>query len=195
MDIVPSSEQALTRLIFGNQRYVAGNPAHPNQSPDHRLALSNGQKPFAAILGCADSRVPPSIIFDQGLGDLFIIRVAGNIVDNSVLASLEFAVVQLQVPLIMVLGHAECGAVQATIEGGELPGHLPYIVQAIKPVIEQVKDQPGNLLEHAVRANAQTVADQLCYQETVLANYVAAGQLKIVPAYYDLACGHVELLT
>lgn len=194
MNDLPTGQQALERLIAGNHRFVTGNLMHPNQSPERRLALGQGQTPFAAILGCADSRVPPSIIFDQGLGDLFAIRVAGNILDSSVVGSLEFAAAKLEVPLIVVLGHASCGAVEAAANGGDLPGQLPRIAQAIQPAVERARNQPGNLLQNAIRANAQLVAQQLRTSEPVLAGRVAAGQLKIVPAYYNLTSGSVEIL-
>ena len=189
-----TAEQALTRLMNGNQRFVTGNLTHPNQNPDQRSVLVESQNPFAAILSCADSRVPSNIIFDQGLGDLFVVRVAGNIVDNTVLGSLEFAVLKLQVPLIMVLGHANCGAVQATLKGDKLPGHLPNIARAIQPAVESISNQPGDPLENAIRANAKMVADQLCNSKPILFSQVASGQVEIVPAYYDLASGKVEIL-
>ena len=189
-----TGEQALARLIEGNQRFATGNLIYPNQSLDQRLALVESQNPFAAILTCADSRVPPNIVFDQGLGDLFVIRVAGNIVDNTVLGSLEFAVIKLQVPLIMVLGHSNCGAVQATLKGDKLPGHLPGIAQAIQPAVESTRNQPGDPLENAIRANAKMVADQLCNSKPILFSQVAGGQVKIVAAYYDLESGQVEVL-
>jgi carbonic anhydrase len=194
MNSIQTSEQALTRLMNGNQRFVTGNLTHPNQSPDQRSVLVESQNPFAAILSCADSRVPSNIIFDQGLGDLFVVRVAGNIVDNTVLGSLEFAVIKLQVPLIMVLGHANCGAVQATLKGDKLPGHLPNIARAIQPAVESISNQPGDPLENAIRANAKMVADQLCNSKPILFSQVASGQVEIVPAYYDLASGKVEIL-
>ena len=194
MNALLTGEQALTRLMAGNQRYVTGNLVHPNQSPDCRLALHNNQQPFAAVLSCADSRVPPSIVFDQGLGDLFVIRVAGNIVDKSVVGSLEFAVVKLQVPLIVVLGHQRCGAVEAAVNGDDLPGLLDHIVQAIQPAVERVRNQPGDLLDNAVRANIRLVTDQLRSSKPILTPRIASGQLKIVSAYYDLVKGQVELL-
>jgi carbonic anhydrase len=194
MNALPTSEQALSRLIDGNQRYLTGNLMHPNQGPDRRLVLSKGQKPYAAILGCADSRVPPSIIFDEGLGDLFVIRVAGNIVDNSVVGSLEFAVVKLQVPLIVVLGHQRCGAVEAAVSGADLPGLISHIARAIQPATERVRNLPGDPLDNAIRANVQLVTDQLCNSKPILADRTASGQLKIVPAYYDLVNGQVEIL-
>ena len=189
-----ASDQALARLIEGNQRFVTGHLAHPNENPDHRLALVKGQNPSVALLTCADSRIPPNIVFDQGLGDLFVIRVAGNIVDNVVLGSLEYAAVELQVPLIMVLGHTNCGAVQAAVKGGNLPGHLPDITCAIHPAVESVKNEPGDLLDNAIRANAKLVAEQLRNDDPTLSSRVESGQLKIVAAYYHLATGRIEVL-
>ncbi|MEM7348774.1 MAG: carbonic anhydrase [Chloroflexota bacterium] len=192
---IVSSTTALERLVAGNQRYCTGNMAHPNQNVDRRLAVSNGQQPFAAILGCADSRVPPCVIFDQGLGDLFVIRVAGNILDNSVIGSLEFAVVKLKVSLIMVLGHADCGAVGATVEGKSLPGHLPHVAEAIQPATSYVKHQAGDLIDNTIRANANMVATQLRNSEPILAPQFQADQLDIISAYYDLPSGQVEILS
>lgn len=189
-----TSSQALAQLLTGNQRYTSGNASHPNQTTDHRLALTEGQKPFAAILGCADSRVPPNIIFDQGLGDLFVIRVAGNIIDNTVLGSLEFAVAQLNVPLIVVLGHEGCGAVSATARGSELSGNLHHIAEKIQPAVERAKLQPGNFIDNAIKANVQIVAEQLQNSEPLLARQVALGEVQVIPALYDLHSGKVEVL-
>ena len=147
------------------------------------------------ILGCADSRVPPEVIFDQGLGDLFVVRVAGNVVDDIVLGSIEYAAAHLHTPLIVVLGHFRCGAVGATVAGGELEGHLPSLAAAIQPAVDRVKGLPGDLVDHAVRANARMVADQLESSAPVLAELVEAGRLKIVATCYDLDTGAVELLT
>jgi len=149
----------------------------------------------AVILGCADSRVPPEVIFDQGLGDLFVVRVAGNVVDDIVLGSIEYAAAHLHTPLIVVLGHFRCGAVGATVAGGELEGHLPGLAAAIQPAVDRVKGLPGDLVDHAVRANARMVADQLESSAPVLAELVEAGRLKIVATCYDLDTGAVELLT
>ena len=191
---LPSSEEALARLMEGNRRYVAAQMEHPRRSREHRYELRNGQFPFAVVLGCADSRVSPTVIFDQGLGDLFIIRVAGNVTDTAVLASIEYAAVALKVQLIMVLGHSGCGAVQAAIADDELPGHLTDLVKAIHPAIESVKDADGDLLDNAVKANAQQVADQIRQNRPVLADLAATGQITVLPALYHLENGHVELL-
>jgi carbonic anhydrase len=191
---MPTADQALERLMAGNKRYVAAQQAHPHEAPERRAELSDGQYPFAVILGCADSRVPPEVIFDQGLGDLFVIRVAGNVLDDCVLGSIEYAVAHLHTPLIVVLGHSKCGAVGATVEGGELEGHLPSLAAAIQPAVDQAKNLVGDLVDNAVRANAKMVVEQLEASEPVLSALVDAGKLKVIAARYDLDTGEVELL-
>jgi carbonic anhydrase len=130
-----SSDSALQKLMTGNKRYYEGNLTHPNQTKVRILEVAKGQHPFAIILGCSDSRVPPEVIFDQGIGDLFIIRVAGNIIDNNALGSIEYAVEHLGVKLVVVLGHEKCGAVDATVKGGEAPGHIKYLIEDRKSVV------------------------------------------------------------
>ncbi|MEM7032627.1 MAG: carbonic anhydrase [Chloroflexota bacterium] len=189
-----AGDQVLNRLMAGNQRYASEESVAPNHSTAYRGGLSSHQNPIAAILACADCQVPPSLIFDQALGDLYVIQVAGNIVDNSILSSLEFAVTQLQVPLIMVLGHAGCHAVSTTLDNEHLPGHLPHVATAIQPAIEYVKYQPGGLVDNTIRTNIHLVNNQLCKSEPVLAPRIATGHLSIVPAYYDSRRGQVEIL-
>ncbi len=186
--------EALTQLMAGNERYVAAQTDHPHQDAARRAELSGGQNPFAIILGCSDSRVPPEVIFDQGLGDLFIIRVAGNVVDNVVLGSIEYAAEHLRTPLIMVLGHSKCGAVSATVAGGKLEGHLPSLAQPIQPAVDRAKAQEGDLINNSIRENALMVADQLRSSEPVLAKLVKSGKLKVIAARYDLDEGKVDLL-
>jgi carbonic anhydrase len=192
------ADEALERLVAGNRRFVAGNRAYPDQTPAHLRELVAGQHPFAAILRCADSRVPPEIIFDQGLGDLLTVRVAGNIVDNASLGSLEYAVQHLGVPLVVVLGHCGCGAVQATMAGGQSQGQIATLVAAIQPAVEQSKTGPGETLDlalaHAVRINVAMVVRQLRTAALILAPLVEEGKIKILGAHYDLASGVVELL-
>lgn len=188
---MPTADQALQRLLAGNQRYVAARQEHPDQAPARRAELSGGQQPFAIILGCADSRVPPEVIFDQGLGALFVVRVAGNVVDNVVLGSIEYAAAHLHTPLIVVLGHSKCGAIEATIAGGELEGHLPDLAAAIQPAVDQAKSLPGDPLDNAVVANATMVAERLRSAEPVLSELVCAGKLKVIAAKYDLDTGVV----
>jgi carbonic anhydrase len=193
-----NADVALQELLDGNQRYVAGKLTHPHQTPQHRQELLKHQAPFASILGCADSRVPPELIFDQGLGDLFVVRVAGNIVDvEAVLGSLEYAVVHLKTPLLMVLGHKACGAVKATLDAmaknEEGTGHLRYIVNAIRPTVAEGRLQAGDLLDNAIRANVQRTVERL-KNEVVFSAMVCEQKLKIIGAYYDLQSGQVELL-
>ncbi len=191
---MPSSEEALARLVAGNERYVNSQMDNPNQTTERRAELLGGQNPFAIVLGCADSRVPPEVIFDQGLGDLFVIRVAGNIIDDVVLGSIEYAAEHLHTPLMVVLGHSYCGAVGATVAGGDLEGHLPSLATAIQPAVDSVKGQEGDLVDNAVRANAKMVAEQLRSSTPVLSTLVEAGSLKVVAARYDLDSGKVDIL-
>ena len=194
MTRVATAEEALQRLSAGNQRFVADKRDYPNQTPGDRQKLATGQHPFAAILGCADSRVPPEIIFDQGLGQLFTVRVAGHFADGAVLGSLEYAVEHLGVPLIVVLGHSRCGAVQAAIAGGANAGNIATLVTAIQPAIALARAEPGELLDNAVRANVVLAVRQLRAAARILAAEEAAGNLKVCGALYDLATGQVDWL-
>jgi carbonic anhydrase len=139
--------------------------------------------------------VPPEIIFDQGLGDLFVIRVAGNVVDDIALASIEYAAEHLHSPLLMVLVHSNCGAVQAAIEGGEAEGHLSSITRVIRKVLDEVKDKPGDLLDNAIRAHAILTSEKLKTSKPILVELVNDGKLKVVSAYYHLSSGKVEVLS
>jgi carbonic anhydrase len=187
-------DQALERLLQGNQRYVAGKTTHPDQTAERRLGLANGQAPFAIILTCADSRVAPELFFDQGLGDLFVIRNAGNILDDHVIGSMEYAVEHLHAGLIVVVGHGQCGAVSAAVAGGEVPGHIRSVTEAIAPALEDARNLPGDKVDNAVRANAQRVAGILTHVEPFLKTATKEGHLKIVAARYDLSTGQVEIL-
>jgi len=188
-----SGDAALQKLIDGNKRYAAAQLTHPDQSKERITEVTKGQHPFAIILGCSDSRVPPEIIFDQGIGDLFIIRVAGNITDNAALGSIEYAVEHLGVKLIVVLGHEKCGAVDATVKGGEAPGHIKYLVDAIKPAVEKAKNQNGDLLDNAIKNNVEIVVNQLKSSTPILKEAVEKG-LEIIGARYDLDEGTVMIL-
>jgi carbonic anhydrase len=188
---------ALKQLIAGNQRYVAGNPGHPHQTPDRRQEQVDGQAPIAAVLGCADSRVSPEILFDQGIGDIFAVRVAGNVVDDVVLNSLEFAVETLDVPLVVVLGHQSCGAIQATVAalaaGEDISRHPNSLVQAIAPVARSAAARGGDPIEATTRDNIFLSVDRLRTADD-LASHVETGGLQIVGAYYHLDTGEVEFL-
>jgi carbonic anhydrase len=189
-----SSDQALQQLMEGNQRYAASQLLHPHQSAERRTEVAQGQQPFAAVVGCSDSRVPPEIIFDRGLGDLFVTRLAGNLVDDLALGSLEYAVEHLGVCLIMVLGHKRCGAVAAAVEGGEAPGHIGHLLRAIEPAVMQVKNQPGDLLDRAIKINIARIVGRLRSSRPILGKMIDEGQLKIVGAYYNLDNGKVFIL-
>lgn len=191
---IMSSDQALQQLMEGNQRYTASQLIHPHQIPARRIEVAGGQHPFAAVVGCSDSRVPPEIIFDQGLGDLFVTRLAGNLVDDLALGSLEYAVEHLGVPLIMVLGHRRCGAVAAAVEGGEAHGHIGHLIRAIEPAVSEVKNQPGDLLDKAIKVNIARIVGRLRSSKPILGKMIDENHLKIVGAYYDLDCGKVFIL-
>jgi carbonic anhydrase len=186
--------QALAELQAGNRRYVTFKRIYPHQSRSRLLSVAKSQHPIAVILGCADSRVSPELAFDQGLGDLFTIRVAGNIADDAVIGSIEYAVDHLGVSLVVVLGHERCGAVAAAVQGGEAPGHIGALTGPIAPAVKIARGQKGDLLDNAVKANARQVAHQLRITGPLLANRVKSGRLKIVGARYDLDTGAITIL-
>ncbi|WP_121063312.1 carbonic anhydrase [Chachezhania antarctica] len=193
-----SPEEALQRLMDGNARYVANEAINTDHSVG-RNARAEGQQPFAAIVSCADSRVAPELIFDQGPGDLFVVRVAGNFINEDGLASLEFGAAVLGVQVIVVLGHTSCGAVSATIQSiqdKELPpGHLPSLVNALRPAVYDVMATGAdNLLEAATAKNAVLNAEMASKAEPILAGMHEEGKLSSVAAVYDIATGKVEFL-
>jgi carbonic anhydrase len=196
-----TADDALANLIAGNERFVAGQPESPRRRPEDFRLLAAGQFPEAAIIACSDSRVPPELMFDQGVGDLFVIRVAGNVIGGSgpvVKGSIEYAVAVLKVPLVMVLGHTDCGAVKSAIEhidqNDSLPGAINGLVNLIKPAVEQVRGKPGDKLTNAIAANVNLGVERLKGLGPILAGPVAAGKVKVVGANYDLATGRVNLL-
>lgn len=193
-----SPDDALKRLMDGNGRYVANNPSQKDFSAG-RAARAQAQYPFAAILSCADSRVAPELAFDEGPGELFVVRLAGNFVNDDGLASLEYGAKFLGTPVIMVLGHSNCGAVDATIkvlkDNAKLPGHLPELVNSIKPAVEKAKaSNPSNLLDAAITANVALNVNRLKTAKPILSKMVADGKVKVVGAVYDLASGKVNLV-
>jgi carbonic anhydrase len=193
-----SPAAALARLVEGNARYVANEPLERDFSAG-RASRVLGQAPFAAILGCADSRVSPELAFDQSPGDLFVVRVAGNFVTTEGLGSLEFGVAVLGVKLILVLGHSHCGAVNATVkalhEGNDLPGHIAELVHAMRPGIAPALNNPGeDLAQSAVIANVRHNVERLRQAGPILADLVAKGELQVEGGVYDLATGKVNLL-
>ncbi|MFZ5570820.1 MAG: carbonic anhydrase [Thermodesulfobacteriota bacterium] len=189
-----NTEMAQKMLLEGNKRYSEGKPIHPNQNAGRRMELAQSQKPFAVILSCSDSRVPPEILFDQGIGDLFVIRIAGNILTAEALGSIEYAVEHLGVSYIMVLGHERCGAVSAAVKGGEAPGHIGSLVKAIQPAVSQANNKPGDVIENAVEANVGIVVQQLKTSVPILKEFVEKSKITVVGARYDLDDGIVAIL-
>ncbi|MBP7527266.1 MAG: carbonic anhydrase [Syntrophorhabdaceae bacterium] len=187
-------DQALQTLLAGNRRFATMKQTHPNQDRNRRDEVRAGQKPFAVIVGCSDSRIPPEILFDQGIGDLFVIRLAGNIVDDTALGSIEYAVDHLATRLVVVLGHAKCGAVTATAKGGDAHGHIGSIVKLIAPALELAKGRPGDLVDNAIKENAKLVAAAIASSKPILQEMVQEGKIAVVPAYYDIDTGLVEVL-
>lgn len=187
-------EAALQKLIEGNQRFVQHQPQYPDQSAARLLEVAQAQHPFATILSCADSRVPAEILFDQGIGDIFDVRIAGNIATPEALGSIEYAVTLLDSPLLMVLGHERCGAVTAAVKKEELLGDISTFVKAIKPAVDRVKNQPGDAVENAVVANVQYQIEQL-KRSRLLTERLQSGKLKIVGGRYDLDTGKVNIVT
>lgn len=190
-----SPDQAMKRLLDGNQRFVHQKRQYPDQSLKRLRLVAKGQYPFASILGCADSRVPAEIIFDQGLGDLFVVRVAGNVASDMAIGSLEYATAILGSQLIIVLGHRKCGAVTQALQEQPVPGRIGFIVEEIKPAVERVKPRTGNFEENAVIANIQYQAEKLQESSTILAKLIDKGKLKIMSACYDIETGKVFLVT
>jgi carbonic anhydrase len=186
-------DQALEKLLSGNNRFVNQKRSNRNQSQERLTEVAQGQEPFAAILSCADSRVPSELVFDQGLGDLFVCRVAGNIATPEEIGSLEFGTLVLGSKVLMVMGHQRCGAVKAAIKGGELPGQIGSLIKSIN-----VGDVPSTStdevsLEKAAKANIAHQVEVL-KKSPVLSDLIAKGQLKIVGSYYDLDTGKVSLI-
>lgn len=200
--IMLTAVEALDRLKQGNQRFVSGETNETGQlSHQQRAELAGKQNPFAIVLGCSDSRVPAEMVFDQGLGDLFVIRVAGNVVAPSQVGSVEFAAERYDCAVVVVLGHSHCGAIQATIDTLMNPEHPPSlnlmsIVNRVRPSVEtlmqtELKDDLSKLSKHAVRSNVFASVNQLRHGSAVLECLIAKGQLKIVGAEYSLETGEV----
>jgi carbonic anhydrase len=195
---VLSPDAALDRLMKGNARYVEGVSSR-HDFKHEREALSSGQNPFAAVLSCADSRIAPEYCFDTARGDVFVCRIAGNFASDEMVASLEYAVQVLNTPLIMVLGHDSCGAVDATIksvkDGTTLPGHLPSLVAAIKPAVDAVSGQSGDMLANAIQRNVTLNVEKLKSAAPILQSFVADKKIRVVGGVYTLKTGRVALLS
>jgi carbonic anhydrase len=194
---IDTPEMALTELQDGNQRFVNGLMRHPGQTPERRRQLSKYQEPFAVVLTCSDSRCPAEVLFDQGLGDLFVIRVAGNIIGSAVLGSVEYALDHLGTPLVMVLGHQNCGAVTATLESIRdntiAPGDVKALVDAITPAVAIAEQRPGDLLDNTIRVNAERSRDTIL-SAPELKSALDKREVKVVAAYYSLDSGIASVI-
>ena len=188
-----TSDSALAELKAGNEHHVRHQYQHPHETGARQRELTTGQHPHAEILSCSDSRVPPEIIFDQGLGDLFVVRVAGNVASDVEIGSLEYGAEHLQIPLLVVMGHENCGAVTAAVQGGA-EAHVAALVNLIKPAVEKSRGQSGDAVANAVRTNVQMVVQQLRTSTPVLSELVAQGKLRIVGGVYSLETGKVTWL-
>jgi carbonic anhydrase len=196
-----NADQSLRELLAGNQRFAAGKTLTPRRSPEDFRALAHGQFPEAVIVSCADSRVAPEILFDVGVGDIFVVRVAGNVIDGagvSVKGSIEYGIAELNAPLILVLGHSGCGAVKAAIQHindkDSLPGAINGLVELVKPAVARSKGMPGDPLENTIRQNVAIGVERLQGLEPILAPRVKEGKVKVVGGVYDLSTGKVTLI-
>jgi len=196
-----SADEALRQLLEGNARFVKGQPSSPRRSPEDFRSLAEAQYPEAVIVSCSDSRVALEILFDVGVGDIFVVRIAGNVLSGAgvtIKGSIEFAVAELNVPLIMVLGHSGCGAVKAAMKHidakDSLPGAINGLIELIKPAVAETKGAPGDPLENAIRRNVEIGVAHLEQLQPTVAPAVKAGKVKVVGAVYDLRTGAVALL-
>ena len=190
------ADDALNRLLEGNRRFACGAAVHPNDTRERRIQVASTPRPFAMILGCADSRVPPELVFDCGLGDLFVLRTGAQAIDHTVLASLEFGVTEMHIPFLMVLGHERCRAVEAAIgslaRNSFADAHMHTLVKSLRPAVQQAKGQSGDLLRNAVRAHVELTVNRL-KNSLLLAEAVDSGKLTIAGACYALETGVVEI--
>lgn len=192
-----SGEQALQKLLEGNARYVSGNISHQDQyMVERRSELIASQQPFAVVVGCSDSRVPPEAVFDQGLGDIFVVRTAGHVLDNASLGSIEYAVEHLGVPLVVVLGHDSCGAVSATVKGDEAPGHLKNLAKSIQPAVDEARKMgsESELLGNSIDNNVKNIQKYLKTAGPILSEKFQKGELTIVGARYHLDTGIAHII-
>jgi carbonic anhydrase len=190
----PTPDAALQRLLDGNARFAAGHAEHPNQSVARRIEVVKAQTPFAAVITCSDSRVAPELYCDQGIGDLFVVRDAGNVLDDHVIGSVEYAVEHLHVSVIIVIGHEKCGAVSAAVAGGHADSHIASIIESLRPAVQESRNLAGDKVENAVRTNARRGAMALKGGSPIIINAMRAGEVKVFAGRYDLTSGRLELL-
>lgn len=190
-----SAQEALQKLIDGNERFVTLKEKHPDDTKERRKEMLKGQHPFVAILSCSDSRVPPELIFDQGLGDIFEIRNAGNVLDEHVIGSIEYAVMHCGVKLIVIMGHQDCGAINATLSGKSETKYIKSLEDSIQPAIEECKKHGHEVnSDNVVKEHVIQDINELMTQDTDLVKYMKENNVIIVPAYYHLDSGKVEFL-
>ena len=196
-----NADEALQELIDGNRRFRSGNRLAPRGRPQDFLALTHGQAPEAVVISCADSRVPPEILFDVGVGDIFVVRVAGNVISGAgvtVKGSVEYAAAELNVPLILVLGHSGCGAVKSAIQHihdkDSLPGAISGLVELIRPAVAKSAGMAGDPLENAIRKNVEMGVEKLQELEPIVAPRVRDRKVKVAGGVYDLLSGAVTLI-
>lgn len=189
---VMDPHEALKLLKEGNKRFAGSNHFFPNLVEEKRLELVKGQNPFAVIISCSDSRVPSEIIFDRGLGDLFVIRNAGNIISSSVVGSVEYALAELDVKLVLILGHDDCGAIKKTIEGDLKSFFIKEITEKIFPAVEQAKKQKGNIYYNAAINNVKNQAKMLRMTGNIIPKLMENNEIMIMGGYYCLSCGEIE---
>ncbi len=191
-----ASAAAVERLLKDNQRYTAYAPIHPDESRRRRKELNAGQHPFAVVITCSDSRVSPELVFDQGLGDIFVIRTAGNIMGDIELGSIEYAVEHLQTPLVMVVGHEGCGAINAFVKRQHVSGHLKTIIDSIaaEQEVQTLQQKGDQVADHFIRANIQHGVQEIIHSSPLIKERIANGTLTVIGGYEHLSDGAIELL-
>ena len=188
-----TKEEAFFRILDGHWRYLENRRKAQTTTAEDRQRHAQGQYPFAALLGCADSRVSPELIFDQGQGDLFVVRVAGNVVGDSELGSLDYAVEHLGVKLVLVMGHEQCGAVKAALESSDVPGAIGRLLHKIAPAASEARQMSGNLLANAVRCNVRQSVENLVAHSDCVRNAVESGSIRVIGLVYDLGTGDLDI--
>lgn len=196
---MPSPAEALALLVAGNSDFSGGKAVHPRQDSRRLLMTAGGQKPFVTVLSCSDSRVVPEVLFDQGVGDVFVVRVAGNVAGHDEMGSIEYGVDHLGTPLLVVLGHTKCGAVTAVCKGAEVHGHIPDLIEKIKPAVEATKKKlptlaPDEIVPEAIRANVVTSMGDLILQSPAIRKRLKDSKVRVVGGVYNIETGRVEWL-
>lgn len=189
-----NTQEALNKLREGNERFATGVSSHPNQTVDYREEISSLQSPFALVLTCNDSRIAPELVFDQGLGDLSVIRIGGNIINDHIIGTVEYVLEHLNTSLIIVMGHTHCGAVTVAASAGTARAHIQTFIDEIKPAVEEARQMEGNLVDNAVVLNVKRSVEKLKSSKPFIKMMVDEGQVDIVGAVYDMETGRVEFL-